>query len=95
MDCRIAGAKGYGDFHFNFTRLSHERDHRQMREWWIFSFLSQNVKLYHGVQRGARNGIDTSDWIDLLFLRGFGYQRKPLRLFECCNIQINIQLIPE
>jgi len=63
MDCRIAGAKGYGDFHFNFTRLSHERDHRQMREWWIFSFLSQNVKLYHGVQRGARNGIDTSDWI--------------------------------
>jgi hypothetical protein len=27
----------------------------------IFSF--QNVKDYHGVKRGARNGVDSSDWI--------------------------------
>ena len=23
-----------------------------------------NVELYHGVKRGARNGIDTSDWLE-------------------------------
>ena len=29
-------------------------------------FLSQNVKDYHGVERGARNGVDSSDWMGLL-----------------------------
>ena len=26
-----------------------------------------NVELYHGVKRGARNGIDTSDWLEIIF----------------------------
>ena len=34
-----------------------------------FIFLP-NVELYHGVKRGARNGIDTSDWLVVIFQVG-------------------------
>ena len=33
-----------------------------------FIFISYIDELYHGVKRGARNGIDTSDWFSFHFL---------------------------
>ena len=33
-------------------------------------FHFANVEVYHGVKRGARNGIDTTVLFTLLFLRG-------------------------
>jgi len=43
-------------------------------------YLLPNVEESHAVKRGARNGIETSDWLGLFFVY--------LKLIKCCHIPV-------